>query len=80
MAESLIRAGLDACRERGFGWVVVLGEPQFYSRFGFRPAAEFGLWDEYGGGDAFQALELATGALPVNAGLVRYAPEFASLA
>lgn len=79
IAADLVRAGLVACREAGFGWVVVLGEPEYYSRFGFRPASAFGLSDEYGGGPAFQAVELIAGALPVGAGLVRYAPEFASL-
>jgi putative acetyltransferase len=57
----------------------VLGEPEYYGRFGFRAAADFGLSDEYGGGAAFQALKLTPGALPLRAGLVRYAPEFASL-
>jgi putative acetyltransferase len=57
----------------------VLGEPAYYARFGFRPAAEFGLTDEYGGGQAFQAVELAAGGLPAGAGLVRYAPEFAAV-
>ena len=71
---------VNACRATGFGWVVVLGEPAHYRRFGFRTAAEFGLADEYGGGLAFQALELIAGALPRGAGLVRYAPEFALLA
>jgi putative acetyltransferase len=80
IAAELIRAGLDACRAAGFGWAVVLGEPEYYGRFGFRPAAEFGLSDEYGGGPAFQALELTPGGLPRGAGLVRYAPEFAMFA
>jgi putative acetyltransferase len=75
----LIQEGLAACRTAGVGWAVVLGEPRYYARFGFRPAPGVGLLDEYGGGDAFQAAELAPGALPVGAGLVRYAPEFASL-
>lgn len=79
IAAELVRAGLLACREAGFGWAVVLGEPSYYARFGFRPASNFGLSDEYGGGLAFQAIELITGTLPVGAGLVRYAPEFASL-
>ena len=77
IAAELIRAGLAACRAAGFGWVVVLGEPAYYSRFGFHAASEFGLCDEYGGGPAFQCVELVPGALPVGAGLVRYAPEFA---
>jgi putative acetyltransferase len=72
--------GLEACRIAGFGWVVVMGEPAYYSRFGFRPAAEFGLFDDYGGGPAFQAIELVPEALPVGAGVVRYAPEFAAVA
>lgn len=79
IAAALVRSGLQACVEAGFGWVVVLGEPEYYGRFGFRPASGFGLSDEYGGGTAFQALELSPGQLPVGAGLVRYAPEFASL-
>lgn len=79
IAARLVDAGLAACRSLGFGWVVVLGDPSYYSRFGFRPAPSLGLSDEYDGGDAFQILELTPGALPKNAGLVRYAPEFASL-
>lgn len=79
IAARLVEAGLTACRSLGFGWAVVLGEPAYYARFGFRPAREVGLTDEYGGGDAFQVLELSPGALPAGAGLVRYAPEFASL-
>ena len=78
IAADLIRAGLDACRAAGFGWAVVLGEPAYYGRFGFRSAALVGLSDEYNGGPAFQATELLPGALPVGAGLVRYAPEFAA--
>jgi putative acetyltransferase len=79
IAAELVRVGLEACRTAGFGWAVVMGEPAYYSRFGFRPAAEFGLADEYGGGPAFQAIELVPGALPRGAGLVRYAPEFAAV-
>lgn len=79
IAAKLVEAGLDACRSAGFGWVVVLGDPHYYVRFGFRSAAEVGLSDAYGGGAAFQAMELIPGTLPRGAGLVRYAPEFASL-
>ena len=77
IAARLIEAGLAECRARGIGWAVVLGEPAYYRRFGFRAASAFGLSDEYGGGEAFQALELIAGSLPVGMGLVRYGPEFA---
>lgn len=79
IAAKLILWGLEACRAAGCGWVVVLGEPAYYGRFGFRPASDLGLSDAYGGGLAFQALELIPGVLPVGAGLVSYAPEFAAL-
>ena len=80
LAAELIRTGISDCRAAGFGWAVVLGEPGYYSRFGFRAASEFGLVDEYGGGPAFQVMELVRGALPRGAGVVRYAPEFAQVA
>jgi putative acetyltransferase len=79
IAEEMIRTGLQRCQATGWGWCVVLGDPAYYARFNFRPAVTFGLSDEYNGGDAFQVLELLPGSMPVGAGLVRYAPEFASL-
>jgi putative acetyltransferase len=79
IAAALIHAGLAVCRQAGCGWAVVLGEPAYYGRFGFCAAADVGLADEYGGGRAFQALELVAGALPVGGGLVRYAPEFTAV-
>ncbi len=75
----LVRQGLEACADLGVGWVVVLGDPHYYARFGFQPASTVGLVDEYGGGEAFQALGLVPGSLPRDAGLVAYSPEFASL-
>jgi putative acetyltransferase len=76
IADKLIRAGLAQCMEQ-FGFVVVLGDPRYYHRFGCLPAAQWKLSDEYGGGDAFQAMELRAGAIPAAGGIVRYAPEFA---
>jgi len=76
---ALIRAGIDACRQRGDSLIVVLGDPAYYRRFGFRPAAGWNLRDEYGGGDAFAAIVLDEARLPQGGGLVRYAPEFAAL-
>lgn len=75
----LIEAGLKEAARRGDPFVVVLGEPAYYSRFGFRPASEWQLVDEYGGGPAFQAIELRKGAIPSSGGLARYGREFASL-
>lgn len=40
---ALVRHGLAAACSRGHEIVFVSGEPDYYARFGFRPAAEFGL-------------------------------------
>jgi putative acetyltransferase len=74
----LVRESLDACKHAGIEFVVVLGAPEYYQRFGFRNASLFGLENEYGAGDAFMALSLKHGS--ITAGLVRYAPEFSELA
>jgi putative acetyltransferase len=80
VAAELVRCGLKECRAAGVGWVVVLGDPTYYERFGFRPASAFGLSDEFNGGRHFQVVELIADQLPTGAGLVRYAPEFSALA
>ena len=73
----LVRAGLEQAAATGAGWVVVLGDPGYYGRFGFIAASAFGLVDEYGGGEGFQGIELIDGAAPRAAGLVRYCAPFA---
>jgi putative acetyltransferase len=72
----LVREGLATCTQTGAGFVVVLGDPEYYGRFGFIRASEFGLGNEYGADEAFMVLELRAGSLPQDGGVVRYAPEF----
>jgi putative acetyltransferase len=76
---ALVRAGLDACRAVATPLVVVLGEPAYYRRFGFRPASTWRLGNHYGAGDEFMAQELVAGATPPAGGLVGYAPAFTAL-
>ena len=75
----LIESGLEICRRRGYDFVVLLGDPRYYSRFGFIPAAEFGLENEYGVEEEFQARELRPGVLKGTRALVHYTPEFKRL-
>ncbi len=73
----LVAAGLDACRRRGARAVVVLGNPDFYGRFGFEPASRHGMRSEFAVPDeVFMAQELEPGALGGASGVVRYQPEF----
>jgi putative acetyltransferase len=58
--------------------IVLLGSPQYYSRFGFRPAQEMGVIPpEPTWGDAFQARPL-NAYTPSIAGRFQYAPAFSS--
>ena len=58
--------------------IVLLGSPQYYSRFGFRPAQELGVISpEPAWGEAFQARPL-TAYTPTVAGPFQYAPAFSS--
>jgi putative acetyltransferase len=65
------------------GWkaVFLVGAPEFYSRFGFSPAASRGLHYENESYDrVFQVLELQEGALRDRQGWVRYHEAFARTA
>lgn len=80
VGSALVRAGLDACRRRDVGAVVVLGHPAYYPRFGFAPAGRFGLGCEYDApAEAFMALELRPGQLAGVSGTVRYHAAFRDL-
>jgi putative acetyltransferase len=76
IGSQLTRAGLEACRQRDYDAVVVLGHPGYYPRFGFSRAKDYGLDNEYDATDAFMVMELKPGALKRVSGLVQYAPEF----
>jgi putative acetyltransferase len=73
----LVRAGIAACEQSASAFVVVLGEPGYYARFGFRKASLFGVDNIYGVDAPFMILELQPGA--VKPGLANYGPEFAAL-
>jgi len=62
----------------GASWWCSAIQPTTAASASCRPSG-WGLGDEYGGGAAFQALELRAGLIPTAGALVRYAPEFAAL-
>jgi putative acetyltransferase len=76
----LVRQGIDACRENGFDLVAVLGDPRFYSRFGFESALKWGITNEYVQDDDFMVMELRPGVLAGIRGMLKYAPEFRAAA
>jgi len=57
---ALVETGLDISKTRGASLVVVLGEPEYYSRFGFKPGnAQNISWAAIDVGDAFQIIDWA---------------------
>jgi putative acetyltransferase len=75
----LIQNGLAASHSWGAGFVTVLGDPEYYGRFGFEPAAEHGLLNEFGAGEHFMVFPLKKSGLPPRGTLIKYAPEFAGM-
>ena len=76
VGSALVREGLAICRKQGWAFVVVVGGPSYYQRFGFKSARNFRLKNEFGVDEEFLVLELKRGSLPPEGGLVRYGPEF----
>ena len=76
----LVEEGLKRCSALGWDGVVVLGHPEYYPRFGFVPAATFGLRCEYDvSSEVFMARELPGHTLSGAKGLVRYPHAFGEL-
>jgi putative acetyltransferase len=76
MGKRLIEQGLQDCKRGGYDFVVVLGDPRYYARFGFARAKDYQLENEYGVDEPFRVLELRPGALRNVEGTVKYEPEF----
>jgi putative acetyltransferase len=75
----LVAEGLAALRARGCPFVIVLGHPAYYPRFGFEPASRYGVraqWDVPD--EAFMLLALDAKNVKGLAGLARYRDEFAT--
>lgn len=75
----LVQNGLAECHARDACMVVVLGDPGYYSRFGFEPASRHGLRNEFGVVDSFMVFMLESRAHPPPSTLVKYSAEFNAL-
>jgi putative acetyltransferase len=76
----LVEAGLKECMSQQVSAVFVLGHPNYYPRFGFRPSNNFGIKSEYDvPADVFMGKELVSGALNSIEGVVKYSAEFGSV-
>ena len=73
----LIEAGLERARQLGYAYVVVLGDPAYYGRFGSQPASDFAMrYPQDVRDGAFRVWPLDQAALSGVQGVVRYLPVF----
>ena len=78
VGSALVRRGLDMLREQGCPFVVVVGHPEYYPRFGFERASRHGLASQWEGvpHEAFMVAILAPAAMAGVRGVARYRGEF----
>jgi putative acetyltransferase len=75
VGSALVREGIRQLRDRGEAIVIVLGDPEYYMRFGFSTELARPLKSRYSG-PAFMAMEIRPGALADVAGEVVYPSAF----
>ncbi len=78
IGSDLVRGGLNILRERNCPFVVVVGHPEYYPRFGFEPASTHGLASQWEGmpDAAFIVLVLDVDAMAGLSGVAKYREEF----
>lgn len=77
VGSALVKNGLDIACQEGFTSVIVLGHPEYYPRFGFKPASQWQISTTFEVSDEnYMALPLQPDALKHVSGSVRYADPF----
>ena len=80
IGSELVKAGNQRLRETGCPFIVVLGHPAFYPRFGFIPASTYGITCEWEVPDAaFMVLVLDEAKMTGVIGAARYRTEFSKV-
>ncbi|MGM0770732.1 MAG: GNAT family N-acetyltransferase [Halobacteriota archaeon] len=81
IGSALLKEGLTVAENLGYRSVVVLGHPEYYSGFGFRPASNWDIRAPFDDvpDDAFMAIELVEGSLNEVRGVVEYPEEFSEV-
>lgn len=75
---ALIHEGIELARVEGWEGIFVLGDPEYYQRFGFLAETAAPFENPYAG-PYLMALSLIEGGLPSTSGKVDYARAFAGL-
>ncbi len=78
IGSQLVRYGLEFLRKAACPFVIVLGHPEYYPRFGFELASTYRLICQWEGvpDDAFMVVIFDRAVLPESGGTARYLDEF----
>ena len=78
VGSALIKEGIEILKKQGCPFVIVLGHKDYYPRFGFEVASNYGLYPEWEGvpEEAFMVLFLDKNRADKVSGQVRYRHEF----
>jgi putative acetyltransferase len=78
IGSQLVKAGLEILKEQGCSYVIVLGHPEFYPKFGFEPASKYGLTSQWEGvpDEAFMVIVMEPSSLLGVKGVAKYRDEF----
>ena len=80
IGSKLVEAGNRKLKDAGCPFIIVVGHPDYYPRFGFTPASEHGIkceWDVPN--DVFMLLVLEQAKMESVSGLATYRHEFSSV-
>ena len=79
IGSALVRAGLDEMREAGEPFVIVIGHPGYYPKFGFERASKYGIRCEYDEvpDEAFMIVLFDQDRMQGVRGVAKERPEFA---
>lgn len=80
IGSNLVTAGLDRMKKLNIPFIIVLGHPDYYPRFGFEIASKYKINCEYEGvpDEAFMILILDKNKMKNVKGAAKYRPEFSS--
>ncbi|MGL5331084.1 MAG: GNAT family N-acetyltransferase [Peptostreptococcaceae bacterium] len=77
VGKALINEAIEKSKKLGFNSIVVLGHPDYYSKFGFKKSSEFSIKAPFDVDDeVFRVLELKEGSLSNIKGTVEYSKAF----
>jgi putative acetyltransferase len=81
IGSQLVQAGIEALKQAECPFIILVGHPTYYPRFGFEPAKQYGIKSEWEVPDeAFMVLVLDEQQKDGLSGVVKYRPEFSEVA